>query len=227
MGSCKVTVANYPSWIASEGVLAPPHFAQSADDLCANMRASSLSARDTANLDQNGLLTVRCRHAICHAFVSITGGEKFAYGLAGLAYLLEQGFQIERAWYDVGDSRFHAALQAFPHLSHVRPMLPELHAMMHALRCQVLWAGTTVTGAGLPNSEVSEQEFRRLGLVRRPARPAYVSLVRQLLLTCRHGTLGAVRRPCGRSLPQRREACRWVGSMTPSFSWKNARPCAR
>jgi len=130
------------------------------------MRASSLNAHDAGSWDQNGLLTLRCRHSMSMAFVAISGGEKFAYGLAGLAYLLQDGFQVHRAWYDVGDGRFYAALQAFDHLRGIRPMLPELHARMHALRCQVLWAGTAATGAGLPNSELSEQEFRRLGLVR-------------------------------------------------------------
>lgn len=130
------------------------------------MRASTASARDEKGFDRTGILTVRCRHAILLAAVVMTSGEKFAYSLAALAHLLAKGLPISRLWYDVGDGRLYSAMQAFQNLQGVVPLLPELHAKMHAVRCQLLWAGTMRAGAGLPNSELSEQENRRLGLVR-------------------------------------------------------------
>jgi Kyakuja-Dileera-Zisupton transposase len=141
--------------------------AADADGACANMRASTATARDQRGFDRSGLLTVRCRHALLLAAADVSGGEKFSYALAAVAQLRALALPIVRVWYDVGDGRLDAAMRQYPQLAGVRPLLPELHARMHAASCQVLWAGTTVAGAGLPNSELSEQENRRLGLVPR------------------------------------------------------------
>ena len=101
----------------------------------------------------------------------MTSGEKFAYALALLSVLKKMAPNIRRLWYDVGDRRFESALLNFPELAGIQPMLPRLHAHMHARRCHLLYNGLTFASAGLPNSELSEQENRWLGLVRR-SKPA-------------------------------------------------------
>lgn len=162
------TVAHSCANSPSKAALAAARGEQDADaEPCASMRASTATAHEAKGFDRTGIITVRCRHAILLAAVVMTSGEKFAYSLAALGHLLAKGLPITRLWYDVGDGRLHAAMQAFERLRGITPMLPELHAKMHALSCQLIWAGTMAEGAGLPNSELSEQENRRLGLVRR------------------------------------------------------------
>ena len=131
------------------------------------MKASTPFARSQRGLDQTGIATARCRHAFLLSAVSMTSGEKFAYALAMLSVLKKLARNLCRLWYDVGDRRFESALLNYPELAGIQPMLPRLHAHMHARRCHLLYNGLTFTSAGLPNSELSEQENRWLGLVRR------------------------------------------------------------
>lgn len=130
------------------------------------MKASATTAPGRRGFDRTGVVTARCRHAFLLAAADMTGGERFAYTLAIIARLQSAGLSIKRLWYDVGDGRFDATLKSFaPVFTAVRPMLPDFHARMHAVHCQLNWAGITQVGSGLPNSELSEQENRRIGLV--------------------------------------------------------------
>ena len=130
------------------------------------MKASAANARDQPGYDRSGVITMRCRHSILLSIADVTGGEKFSYSLDMLRPLCAKYPDLERLWYDVGDKRLDAAMRRYPEFEKVRPLLPRLHARMHNIACQLLWDGLTVLRAGLPNSELSEQENRRLGLVR-------------------------------------------------------------
>ena len=132
---------------------------------CADMKASTVVARDQRGYDESGVATARCKHALLLAATSMSGGETFANSLALVATLREVAPELSRLWYDVGDARLEATIRTFPELEGVQPMLPRMHARMHGRACQILYDGITFKGAGLPNSELSEQENRRMGAV--------------------------------------------------------------
>ena len=137
-----------------------------APGVCANIRASALVARAAGVYDRSGLLTVRCRHAVLLRMVDVPTGERFAYSFAAIAALCARGLPVKYVWYDVGDGRFAAAMRHYTEFAGIKPVLPAMHAHMHGTACRVQYEGVACPGAGLPNSELSEQENRRLAMVR-------------------------------------------------------------
>jgi hypothetical protein len=67
----------------------------------------------------------------------------------------------------VGDRRFVTSTNtSCPGLLEgIQVALPAMHAKMHSTACQAMYHGIFLEGAGLPNSELSEQENRRIGQV--------------------------------------------------------------
>jgi len=153
-------------------------------EACADMRASTTKSAAHSGFDRTGLLTGRCRHSILQFLVPMTSGEKFCYSLAAIHDLLDRGLNVKRIWYDIGDGRYASALRRFPKFIECTCMLPAMHAHMHPLPCRLRWAGLAFEGAGLPNSEASEQENRRLGLVRINGWAARLPYIRQWKANC-------------------------------------------
>lgn len=121
----------------------------------------------------------------CGRWVSVCSGEQFGYSHLTIHTLKEKYPTLSfRLWYDVADGRFVASTKKLDgpnnrFLDRVEPMLPWMHANMHAWYvlpqlfphpqclyrrwCRVVWAGWVRINSGAPNTENSEQEFAHLG----------------------------------------------------------------
>jgi hypothetical protein len=127
-----------------------------------NMKAAlNLPKRGSAAAyDVVALGTMRCRHAAAYSLVDIDTSERFCHCQASLRVLVDEGFKIERLWYDVGCERFilNTTRKDAELLSGIQCMLPAMHAQMHSACCRVVHAGDYHKGAGWPRSELNEPE---------------------------------------------------------------------
>jgi len=158
------------------------------------MRASTGTPLARKGHDRTGVGTLRCPHSLALALVDVRAGERFSLSHASVAHLRRQGAQLERLIYDVGDARFKASSDHPDRLALLLGELlcsvPAMHMRMHDLVCQILYGVTTVCGLGLRNSELCEQENRRMGKVRSwpPAavlrRPRTIRLAIRVFTAC-------------------------------------------
>ncbi|KAF3840344.1 hypothetical protein F7725_019061 [Dissostichus mawsoni] len=122
--------------------------------------AARETARRASRLDEEGLEVAVCRHGVLLKALNMFRGEIFAYPL-----FLQTQFQATNLHFYCTD----IACKYWPYLEKVAKTMPELrpllsmqpflsvmHAKAHSIKCEIVWSGRNLEGAGSTAGEEVE-----------------------------------------------------------------------
>jgi hypothetical protein len=149
------------------------------------------AAKSLKGYAETGLMTIRCKHSNILSMADLWTGERFLESQALISKVKRDAPGLQRVWGDVFCTNYQLSCNnAFPDLltnacGEIELCLPTMHRKMHALQCQLLFAGLFSSSAsGKPNDELSEQCFQKLSRMAATLKTASPS--RRRLLIAQH-----------------------------------------